>query len=401
MNKYRNLLRKVTYLESLLIEGKRDQEELLNFLGQDYYDKYIGIRDKITDPEWKDYYKLMKKNSSDVKDYIDDFQSNMDLRREAKKGAKLIYNKNGWKVYRITTYEAAVYYGSNTKWCISGNYAGHTERGEEYFYGYIEDMNLDDGYYFYINNNNEKYCLLREKSGEPHSVWTESDYRIQPNKILDECIDFPTVDGIFNPWDYYRGGKLFSDNIEMVRLGIKEGLDVNERVMIEDEALTPIVYHVRMGEKNSDANKIINLLLENGADINKPANRMGDAFTPLMAACEVENPIMVFHLLRKGANPNFVNSENEYAMSLIKMTSPRAKSIIELLLEYNADPNIKDALRNTPIMHAASNNRGDIVRLLLRNGADVNDIRRRFGKNKAIDFLEKSGLSEYISDIEN
>ena len=83
------------------------------------------------------------------------------------------------------------------------------------------------------------------------------------------------------------------------------------------------------------------------------------------------------------------------------MTSPRAKSIIELLLEYNADPNIKDALRNTPIMHAASNSRGDIVRLLLRNGADVNDIRRRFGKNKAIDFLEKSGLSEYISDIEN
>ena len=60
MDKYRNLLRRVAYLESLLIEGKQDQEELLNFLGQDYYDKYIGIRDKITDPEWKDYYMEFK-----------------------------------------------------------------------------------------------------------------------------------------------------------------------------------------------------------------------------------------------------------------------------------------------------------------------------------------------------
>ena len=39
MNKYRNLIRRVAYLESLLIEGKQDQEKLLNFLGQDYYDK--------------------------------------------------------------------------------------------------------------------------------------------------------------------------------------------------------------------------------------------------------------------------------------------------------------------------------------------------------------------------
>ena len=56
MNKYRNLLRRVAYLESLLYEGKQDQEKLLNFLGKDYYDKYINIKNKIKDPEYKDIY---------------------------------------------------------------------------------------------------------------------------------------------------------------------------------------------------------------------------------------------------------------------------------------------------------------------------------------------------------
>ena len=91
MDRYRNLLRRVAYLESLLFEGKQDQENLLNFLGQDYYDKYNLIKSKITDPEYKDIYRMMKKDLDEVEDYIDELskkQSNMDLRREAKKGAK-------------------------------------------------------------------------------------------------------------------------------------------------------------------------------------------------------------------------------------------------------------------------------------------------------------------------
>ena len=39
MSTYRNLYKRVAYLESLLYEGKQDQEKLLNFLGKDYYDK--------------------------------------------------------------------------------------------------------------------------------------------------------------------------------------------------------------------------------------------------------------------------------------------------------------------------------------------------------------------------
>ena len=99
----------------------------------------------------------------------------MDLRREAKKGAKLISNQNGWRVYRITTYEAAVYYGSNTKWCITGRYDGFRDEGRSYFNDYIRDYDLDGGYYFCIKNNTEKYCVLRRKNGKIQSIWDAAD----------------------------------------------------------------------------------------------------------------------------------------------------------------------------------------------------------------------------------
>ena len=53
-----NILRRIEVLESLVrrlerttFEGKRDQEILNNFLGDDYYNKYQDIRNKIKDKE--------------------------------------------------------------------------------------------------------------------------------------------------------------------------------------------------------------------------------------------------------------------------------------------------------------------------------------------------------------
>ena len=265
MDRYRNLLRRVAYLESLLFEGKQDQENLLNFLGQDYYDKYNLIKSKITDPEYKDIYRMMKKDLDEVEDYIDELskkQSNMDLRREAKKGAKLIYNQNGWKVYRITTYEAAVYYGSNTKWCITGRYDDHESRGKEYFDNYIKDNDLDGGYYFYIKNDNEKYCLLRKKNGKIHSIWNASDRTIYPDDIKTIIPDFPNIPQIFD-LDKPNSGEvtasLFSNNINDVIEAIDNGENLSE--YSEEYDASPLTYHI-----NLDHYDIVELLLFNGAD---------------------------------------------------------------------------------------------------------------------------------------
>lgn len=191
-------LEHLCYKELLINEGKKDQEILNNFLGDEYYDKYNVIKSKIKDPEYKDIYKMIKKDPDEVKDYIDNFQSNTQAKRDDKEsGAKLIYNKDGWKVYRITTYQAARLYGKNTKWCISGNYPGHEDRGQRYFDHYIETGDLDDGYYFYIKGD-DKYCLLRKKDGNIDSIWLASDKRLPAPEILQRVPDFPSVPDVFD-----------------------------------------------------------------------------------------------------------------------------------------------------------------------------------------------------------
>lgn len=191
---YESLLRRIIRLESYLLEGKRDQEILHDFLGDEYYNKYVSIKNKISDSEYKDIYKLIKKEPNEVKKYIDDVQSKRALRKANKSsGANLIYSDNNWNVYRITTYDAAMIYGAGTKWCISGHYG----EGEYNFNKYIERYNLDNGYYFYLSKNdpNEKYCILQNKNGDIVSIWDVKDFNIGSAKDNIEA-ELPDVAGV-------------------------------------------------------------------------------------------------------------------------------------------------------------------------------------------------------------
>ena len=54
MNRYRNLYKRILYLESLLFEdSNNNRDAIFKFLGQDYYDKWCLIEDKIKDPMYK------------------------------------------------------------------------------------------------------------------------------------------------------------------------------------------------------------------------------------------------------------------------------------------------------------------------------------------------------------
>jgi hypothetical protein len=70
---------------SHIIEGKKDQEILSNFLGPEYYNKFQIVKNKIKDPDYKDIYKLITKNQDEVKRYIDNVQSQSDKVKEDKK----------------------------------------------------------------------------------------------------------------------------------------------------------------------------------------------------------------------------------------------------------------------------------------------------------------------------
>lgn len=154
--------------------------------------------------------------------------------------AELLYNKNGWKVYKINNFYAAQKYGANTKWAIAND--------DEYFAAYIKEYDLDGGYYFYIKDIDEKYCLLRDKQGEPVRIWDIDDNDIEIDEILDDVPDFPSVPVV---WDVNKLTHnqaielLFTDNKSSIQRGISAGADVYKVYPKYFES--PLRYHVRQG----------------------------------------------------------------------------------------------------------------------------------------------------------
>lgn len=58
MNYYELLNKCVSILESYIIEGKRDFEVLKDFLGDDYYDKYLSIKIRLVTTSTKIFINL-------------------------------------------------------------------------------------------------------------------------------------------------------------------------------------------------------------------------------------------------------------------------------------------------------------------------------------------------------
>lgn len=251
-------------LESLTYEGKQDQEILSDFLGDDYYNKYQTIKNRISDPDYKDIYRLIKKDPDEVKNYIDNFKSNRDSIKTAKEGATKLYEDSDWIVYRITTYSAAKYYGRNTKWCISGNYPGHEGLGEKYFNNYIRDYDLDGGYYFYINkhNSNGKYCVLKKQSGNIASIWDVGDTNIGDSLYWDD-IDLPYVKEVgLNTAE--QEDLLFAikdGDLEMV----KQCVNDNTVNVVTPTGRTPLM--IAAAKSGYTAIEIAAYLIDNGADV--------------------------------------------------------------------------------------------------------------------------------------
>ena len=185
--------------ESLILELQKDKDDLKAHLGDDLFDDYMKIRDRISDSDWKDFGKLKKKDPEEIKDFVDNFQSKTSKKKEdAAEYSKKIYSDSDWLVLRITGYPAARKYGEGTTWCITGRYNGHEEQGEYWFNKYINDENLDGGYYFFINNhdNSEKYCLLLTKYDKVHSIWNAEDNECQPEELLDIADELPFGDAM-------------------------------------------------------------------------------------------------------------------------------------------------------------------------------------------------------------
>jgi ankyrin repeat protein len=117
----------------------------------------------------------------------------------------------------------------------------------------------------------------------------------------------------------------------------------------------------------ADQVEIAKLLLQSGADANAQ-NRLG--VTPLYLAAVNGNPAMIAALVKAGADVNQVDKTGESILMTASRTGD-AESV-RVLLEAGANPSFAEAqLQLTPLMLAAHGGHHEIVRHLLKHGADL------------------------------
>lgn len=149
----------------------------------DMVDEYIKEKPRIPSP-YNDFYWWMKNRRPDeFYNWIGWLRNNPSkntIKKNKKGGADLVFTtSSGSKVYHITNYEAAEQYGKGTRWCISGNYGGHEDRGREHFNDYTSDSGLHCNVFFIMKPDNDKIAVLIDREDNAlHSIWDAEDNHI-------------------------------------------------------------------------------------------------------------------------------------------------------------------------------------------------------------------------------
>jgi len=151
---------------------------------------------------------------------------------------------------------------------------------------------------------------------------------------------------------------VYTGDVEVVRTLIQYGADVNQAESFLGQ--TPLMWAA-----SKNYYDIVELLLENGAEVDTqsrrvaydgtegddiPRNMPAGGMTALLFASRDGAYESVELLLNYGANPNIRNYDEFPAMNLAILN--QHYDITELLYDYGADPNLADAYNRTPLFAA-------------------------------------------------
>ncbi|MCC7119693.1 MAG: ankyrin repeat domain-containing protein [Anaerolineales bacterium] len=120
-----------------------------------------------------------------------------------------------------------------------------------------------------------------------------------------------------------------------------------------------------------------------------------DGFQPLGLACFFGQYATAEYLIKAGAN---INSQSKNSLQVAPLHSAVAAghaNLITLLLNHNANPNVREQNGFTPLHAAAQNGDLQSLRTLLFNGADMT-IESRDGKS-ALDIAAESGHADAVA----
>jgi ankyrin repeat protein len=115
-------------------------------------------------------------------------------------------------------------------------------------------------------------------------------------------------------------------------------------------------------------NNIIRLLARDPLLVNAYAE---DGFQPLGLACFFGHLDSAEYLVKAGASVNALSHNGLKAAPLQSATAAGHHKIVKMLLEFHADPNIREQGGYTPLHAAAQNGDEEMIRILLYGGADL------------------------------
>lgn len=159
------------------------------------------------------------------------------------------------------------------------------------------------------------------------------------------------------------------NNLEITRFLIENGASVH----IENYFHLPLICSAVM----DGATEMIELLIDKGAKISGYFSYAGKKRTLVGWAIDDNNAEKVEVLLKRGASPNGKFNLLAYSQNscLHAAVENRYSRIVELLIEHNADVNVKNEHGQTPIYLAIKSKYSEIIKLLYDNGADIDNVK--------------------------
>ena len=185
-------LRHIIMADTLLanfktVEKKFEQQGIDKETIKQYLADFKKLRDTKDLGENKDIDTWGKKSWNEFKKFVDNTKKEKSKTEEKKikkvEGADLVFSDKNWSIYKILNFDAAMNYGSGTKWCITNrkHWVNYTQEQESCFYFLISKINSDR----YVGEKNDPFHKIAVEVTESGEItyWDASDTQYSAKEI--------------------------------------------------------------------------------------------------------------------------------------------------------------------------------------------------------------------------